>query len=164
MEFKKSVKMGLQQKKSIGLKIGFATALLLGCMFFVPVMAQDTTTQKKKDIPELEEYPEFPGGEEGRMKFLNENIVYPIKARELGIEGRVMIGFVVEPDGSVSNIEVVKSVDPILDEEAVRVANLMPNWKPGKKYGKAVRSQYYMPITFELAGSTSNKTKNKKQK
>ena len=66
------------------------------------------------------------------------------------LQGRVMVGFVVEPDGSISNVKILRSVAPILDDEAVRVARLMPKWKPGKQRGKAVRVQYQMPITFTL--------------
>jgi len=98
----------------------------------------------------VEEDPAFPGGEAARIRFLNENIRYPRSAQEIGVEGRVLVGFVVESDGSISNIKILRSAAPILDEEAIRVAKLMPKWKPGKQRGKAVRVQYQMPITFTL--------------
>ena len=96
----------------------------------------------------VEDYPEYPGGDEARIKFLQENIVYPRIAGEMNMEGRVVISFVVEKDGSLTNFKVLRSVHPRLDEMALRVAKLMPNWKPGKQRGVAVRTQYSMPITF----------------
>ena len=98
----------------------------------------------------VEEEPAFPGGEAARIRFLSENIQYPRAAREANLEGRVVVGFVVEPNGSISNVKILRGVAPSLDEEAMRVARIMPNWKPGKQRGKAVRVQYQMPITFSL--------------
>ncbi|MCL2131535.1 MAG: energy transducer TonB [Lentimicrobiaceae bacterium] len=94
--------------------------------------------------------PEFPGGEDARIKFLQENTVYPEEAKEQGIEGRVMIGFIVEKDGSLSNIEVIRGVHPLLDEEALRVVKTMPDWKPSYSMGKTIRIRYRMPVTFKL--------------
>jgi len=99
----------------------------------------------------VEEQPEFPGGEEKRLQFLRDNVQYPRAAKEMGLEGRVTVGFVVEPDGSISNVKILRGVAPSLDEEAIRVAKLMPKWKAGKQRGKAVRAQYNMPITFVLS-------------
>ena len=84
------------------------------------------------------------------MKFVSENIKYPAEAHTKGIQGRVLISYVVEKDGSLSNIHVVRSVDPLLDAEALRVANLMPKWKPGKQGGKPVRVKFVLPVTFKL--------------
>jgi len=98
----------------------------------------------------VEEEPEFPGGEAARIQFLNDNVQYPRVAKEANLEGRVVVGFVVEPNGSISNIKILRSVAPSLDEEAIRVAKLMPKWKPGKQRNRAVRVQYQMPITFSL--------------
>lgn len=92
----------------------------------------------------------FPGGQEGLMKFLSNNIKYPQGAQDKGIRGRVVLHFVVEKDGSVSNIEIVKSVDEELDAEAVRVVKRMPNWIPGKNNNHPVRSYFTLPITFKL--------------
>ena len=94
--------------------------------------------------------PEYPGGMEAMMKFVSENIKYPAEAHTKGIQGRVLISYVVEKDGSLSNIHVVRSVDPLLDAEALRVANLMPKWKPGKQGGKPVRVKFVLPVTFKL--------------
>lgn len=98
----------------------------------------------------VEENPEFPGGEEARQKFLANNIVYPRVAIESGIEGRVIVGFVVEPDGRISNVKIVRGRVQSLDDEALRVAKMMPRWKPGRQRSKAVRVQYTMPVIFML--------------
>ena len=93
---------------------------------------------------------EYPGGEEARMKFLQENLVYPKIARETGYEGKVIIDFVVEKDGSLTNFKIVKRVHPLLDQEALRVVKLMPKWIPEKRKGKAVSVKYRMPISFRF--------------
>ena len=92
----------------------------------------------------------YPGGIPALMDFLNENIKYPEQSEREGIEGRVVAGFIVERDGSVSNIEILKSVHPLLDAEVVRVMSLMPNWIPGRQNGQPVRVKYSLPITFRL--------------
>ena len=92
----------------------------------------------------------YPGGTPALMDFLKENIKYPEQAEREGIEGRVVTGFIVERDGSVSNIEIIKSVHPLLDAEVVRVLSLMPNWIPGKQHGIPIRVRYSMPVTFRL--------------
>ena len=92
----------------------------------------------------------YPGGIPALMDFLNENIKYPEQAEREGIEGRVVAGFIVERDGSVSNIEILKSVHPLLDAEVVRVMSLMLNWIPGRQNGQPVRVKYSLPITFRL--------------
>ena len=94
-----------------------------------------------------EDMPVFPGNVQ---KWIRENIHYPLLAIENGIEGRVFVQFVVERDGSIANIKVVRSVDASLDKEAVRVISKMPKWKPGKQRGKAVRVSYTLPIVFQL--------------
>ena len=98
----------------------------------------------------VEEFPEYPGGEEARIQFLQENLKYPELAREIGLEGEVLISFIVEPDGRLTNFTIVRSVAPIFEDEALRVVKLMPNWKPGKLRGKAVRVQFQLPVTFSL--------------
>ncbi len=98
----------------------------------------------------VEDQPDFPGGDESRMKFLQENIKYPQIANESGIEGRVILTFVVEKNGNITDIKVLKDIGGGCGEEAVRVAKIMPKWKPGKQRGKAVRVQFNMPIMFQL--------------
>ena len=98
----------------------------------------------------VEEMPAFPGGEAKLMEYVGKNIKYPQIARETGIQGRVFIGFVVEPDGSVSNVKLLRGIGGGCDEEAMRVVKSMPKWKPGKQRGKAVRVSYQIPVYFKL--------------
>ena len=98
----------------------------------------------------VEEMPEFPGGMAKLAEYLAKNIKYPQLARESGIQGRVFINFVVENDGSVTNVKVMRSLGGGCDEEAVRVVKSMPKWKPGKQRGKPVRVSYNLPVNFKL--------------
>lgn len=98
----------------------------------------------------VEEMPEFPGGPEKFMQFLAQNCKYPKEAIEKGIQGRVLVQTIVRSDGSLTGMKVVESVHPLLDGEALRVARLMPNWKPGKNKGKAVSSLFTFPVMFRL--------------
>jgi len=100
----------------------------------------------------LTDGPEFMGGDEARIKYLQQTIHYPKKAMEENMQGTVYITFVVEKDGSISNIKVLQGVCESLDAEAVRVVRGMPNWKPGMQRGKPARVQYNMPIKFVLMG------------
>ena len=103
------------------------------------------------DIYEYPEVlPEFPGGEKAMLKWLGSNVKYPALAAENNIQGRVMVSFVVERDGSVSNVKVDRGVDPSLDKEAVRLVQSMPKWKPGMYNGKPVRCRFRLPVTFKL--------------
>ncbi|MEA5062878.1 MAG: energy transducer TonB [Petrimonas sp.] len=98
----------------------------------------------------VEEQPEFPGGNTAMMKFLSDNIKYPVIAQENGIQGRVITNFVVERDGSITDVQVVRGVDPSLDKEAIRVIQSMPKWKAGKQRGSAVRVRFTLPVVFRL--------------
>ena len=98
----------------------------------------------------VEEMPSFPGGNAALMSYLNSNTKYPVVAQENGVQGRVIISFVVERDGSISDVRVARSVDPSLDREAQRVVKSMPRWKPGKQNGSAVRVKYTVPVVFRL--------------
>ena len=100
----------------------------------------------------VEEMPQYPGGAQALLEFLNQNVQYPEEAEKAGIQGRVIATFVVEKDGSVSNARVVKSVDPLFDAEALRVINAMPKWKPGKQNGELVRVKYTVPLSFRFDG------------
>ena len=104
----------------------------------------------------VEEMPEFPGGMGECMKWLGQNIKYPADAKEKGVQGRVIVQFVVEKDGTIVNAKVVRGVDPDLDAEALRVVNQSPKWKPGKQKGEAVRVKYTLPIMFKLDNDSSN--------
>jgi protein TonB len=96
------------------------------------------------------EKPQYPGGEQALYTYVAQNVTYPPLSAEQNIEGTVVISFVVEKDGSLSNIKVVKSVHPLLDREALRVIGEMPKWKPGKQDGKEVRVQFNLPVNFRL--------------
>jgi protein TonB len=98
----------------------------------------------------VEQMPSFPGGNSALMSYLNSNVKYPVVAQENGVQGRVVISFVVEKDGSITDVQVVKSVDPSLDREASRVVRSMPRWNPGKQNGQAVRVKYDVPVSFRL--------------
>lgn len=98
----------------------------------------------------VEKQPEFPGGLTAMMKFLNDNIRYPIIAQENGIQGRVTCNFVVERDGSITDVQISRGVDPSLDKEAIRVIQSMPKWKPGEQRGKPVRVRFTLPVVFRL--------------
>lgn len=100
------------------------------------------------EVPEVE--PAFPGGDEALYEYLNKNLVYPRTARDAGIEGTVVVEFVVERDGSLSNVVAKRKVAPSLDEEAVRVVKSLPSWSPGKQKGRAVRCIFRIPIVFSF--------------
>ena len=98
----------------------------------------------------VEQMPSFPGGMSALMSWLSQNIKYPVIAAENGVKGRVIVQFVVEKDGSITDVQVVKSVDPSLDKEAARVIKSMPHWIPGRQNGSPVRVRYTVPVTFKL--------------
>ena len=112
--------------------------------------------EETKVFDVVEQMPSFPGGPSAlmqylsRMQYLSSNIKYPVVAEENGVQGRVVCTFVVERDGSITDVRVIKSVDPSLDKEAVRVVKSMPKWIPGKQNGSAVRVKYTVPVTFRL--------------
>ena len=98
----------------------------------------------------VEDQPEFPGGTAALLEYLRKNIKYPAICRENNIQGRVLVTFIVNKDGAIGEPEVVKSVNPSLDKEALRVISQMPNWKPGSQRGKPVRVKYTVPVNFRL--------------
>ena len=106
--------------------------------------------EETKVFDVVEQMPSFPGGPSALMQFLSSNIKYPVVAEENGVQGRVVCTFVVEKDGSITDVRVIKSVDPSLDKEAMRVVKSMPRWIPGKQNGSAVRVKYTVPVTFRL--------------
>ena len=106
--------------------------------------------EETKVFDVVEQMPSFPGGPSALMQYLASNIKYPVVAEENGVQGRVIVTFVVEKDGSITDVRVVKSVDPSLDKEAQRVVKSMPKWIPGKQNGSAVRVKYTVPVTFRL--------------
>ena len=106
--------------------------------------------EETKVFDVVEEMPQFPGGQAALLEYLAKNIKYPVVAEENGVQGRVIVTFVVERDGSITDVKVVKSVDPSLDKEATRVVKSMPKWQPGKQNGSAVRVKYTVPVQFRL--------------
>lgn len=106
--------------------------------------------EETKVFDVVEQMPSFPGGQGALMSWLGSNIKYPVVAEENGVQGRVVCTFVVERDGSITDVKVVRGVDPSLDKEAVRVLKAMPKWIPGKQNGSAVRVKYTVPVTFRL--------------
>ena len=115
-----------------------------------PAVVVEEVVEEEQIFQVVEEMPSFPGGDAECMRFLNKNIKYPTIAQENGIQGRVILQFVVNKDGSIVDVVVARSVDPYLDKEAVRVVNMMPKWKPGKQRGKPVRVKFTLPVTFRL--------------
>ena len=116
-----------------------------------PVEAPVEEEEEEVVFVVVETMPEFPGGQQALFKYLSENVKYPVIAQENGIQGRVICQFVVNRDGSIVDVEVVRSGgDPSLDKEAIRVIKSMPKWKPGKQRGKAVRVKYTVPVNFKL--------------
>ncbi|MGM9836907.1 MAG: energy transducer TonB [Paludibacteraceae bacterium] len=116
-----------------------------------PVEAPVEEEEEEVVFVVVETMPEFPGGQQALFKYLSENVKYPVIAQENGIQGRVICQFVVNKDGAIVDVEVVRSGgDPSLDKEAIRVIKSMPKWHPGKQRGKAVRVKYTVPVNFRL--------------
>ena len=113
-----------------------------------PPAPKEEVTNKVFDVVEV--MPSFPGGQGALMSYLNSHTKYPVVAQENGVQGRVTVSFVVERDGSITDVHVVRSVDPSLDREAARVISSMPNWQPGKQNGSAVRVKFNVPVQFKL--------------
>ncbi len=140
--------------------------LLLVCISLFNLVGQEIIQIKRVNVDTLkaykagdsdsliftvvEEMPHFPGGEDARYQYLAENLNYPVEARVNGIQGRVFVTFVVEKDGSISNVRVLRGIGGGCDEEAVRVVSNMPRWKPGRQRGNPVRVQFNMPLLFKL--------------
>ena len=106
--------------------------------------------EETKIFTVVEQMPMFPGGDGALMGYLRDNIHYPTVAAENGVQGRVVVGFVVERDGSITDVNILRGVDPSLDREAMRVVKSMPKWTPGKQNGSAVRVKYQVPVSFRL--------------
>ena len=145
--------MNAKINKANGLWWRLLTTLSVLAILFMAnttTMAQDKKVANDKVYEKVEVMPEFPGGEQAMMDFVGKNVQYPKEAMEKEISGRVLVGFIVEKDGSIADVKVVKGIGGGCDEEAVRVVKAMPKWKPGKDKGKPVRVSYVMPFTFKL--------------
>lgn len=118
--------------------------------FVAPVVEEEEEESAQQIFTVVEKQPEFPGGTAELFKYLSKAIKYPVIAQENGIQGRVVCSFVVNRDGSIVDIQVMRGVDPSLDKEAVRVISEMPKWKPGEQRGKPVRVRFILPVQFRL--------------
>ena len=116
----------------------------------VDVAQEEEVVEEPQVFFIVEDMPEFPGGELALRKYIAENVRYPEMAKENDIQGTVYVRFVVDTDGSVKNVEVIRGVDQLLDKEAIRVVQSLPKWKPGKQRGKAVKVSHSVPIKFQL--------------
>ena len=117
---------------------------------YVEPVVEEPEPEEEEIFQIVEKEPSFPGGQAALMRYLSEHISYPVTAQEAGIQGRVILQFVVNRDGSIVDIQVVRGVDAALDQEAVRVVSAMPKWTPGEQRGKTVRVRYTLPVLFRL--------------
>ena len=117
---------------------------------YTPVEVEEEEVDEQQIFTIVEEQPEFPGGMAECYKWIGKNLVYPTISAENGVQGRVTVNFVVNADGSIVDVKVIRGVDPYLDKEAIRVVSKMPKWKPGKQRGKAVRCSFNLPVRFKL--------------
>lgn len=124
---------------------------MMAVLSLMTASAQKTVvSQSKQNVYDtVEQMPEFPGGMPAMIEFLQTNLKYPSDAKKQNVGGRVLVMFVVEADGTISNVRVAKKVFPSLDAEAVRVVKTMPKWNPGKEKGKPVRVNFSLPIVFK---------------
>lgn len=145
----------LDEKVAVGTKDQEGTKDRTDVAIRNDIAVNTNESEEKKEVANkvfdvVEQMPSFPGGNDALMKFLQENVKYPVVAQENGVQGRVVVSFVVEKDGSITDVKVVRSVDPSLDKEATRVVKSMPRWIPGKQNGAAVRVKYNVPVSFRL--------------
>ena len=136
----------MKTRKNVSLKVALMMLVLL--FSFMTSTAQTKKNNMVYDVVEV--MPQFPGGQIAMLKYIMENIKYPKQIMEEGIQGRVTVRFIVEKDGSISDVKPILSVHPLLDKEAVRVVKSMPKWTPGKHNGKPVRVRFNLPVMFKL--------------
>jgi len=136
----------MKTRKNMSLKVALMMLVLL--FSFMTSTAQTKKNNMVFDVVEV--MPQYPGGPIAMLKYIMENIKYPEQAMKEGIQGRVTVRFIVEKDGSISDVRPVLSVHPLLNKEAVRVVESMPKWSPGKQNGKPVRVRFNVPVMFKL--------------
>ena len=136
----------MKTRKNVSLKVALMMLVLL--FSFMTSTAQTKKNDMVFDVVEV--MPQFPGGQIAMLQYLMENIKYPEQAMKEGIQGRVTVRFIVEKDGSISDVKPILSVHPLLNKEAVRVVESMPKWTPGKQNGKPVRVRFNLPVMFKL--------------
>ena len=130
----------------------FIIMALMAVFGLTTVSAQKTVVAKKnqKVFDVVEQMPEYPGGQAALFEYLSKNIKYPADAEKKKVEGKVFVTFVVDTDGKITDVSLMRKVFPSLDAEAIRVISAMPNWIPGKQKGQVVRVKYTVPIMFRL--------------
>lgn len=136
----------MKTRKNVSLKVALMMLVLL--FSFMTSTAQTKKNDMVFDVVEV--MPQYPGGQIAMLQYLMKNIKYPEQAVKEGIQGRVTVRFIVEKDGSISDVKPVLSVHPLLNKEAVRVVKSMPKWTPGKQNGKPVRVRFNLPVMFKL--------------
>lgn len=136
----------MKTRKNVSLNVALMMLVLL--FSFMTSTAQTKKNDMVFDVVEV--MPQFPGGQIAMMKYIMENMKYPKQAMKEGIQGRVTVRFIVEKDGSISDVKPILSVHPLLNKEAVRVVESMPKWTPGKQNGKPVRVRFNLPVMFKL--------------
>lgn len=136
----------MKTRKNVSLKVALMMLVLL--FSFMTSTAQTKKNDMVFDVVEV--MPQFPGGQIAMLQYLMKNIKYPEQAVKEGFQGRVTVRFIVEKDGSISDVKPVLSVHPLLNKEAVRVVKSMPKWTPGKQNGKPVRVRFNLPVMFKL--------------
>ena len=136
----------MKTRKNVSLKV----ALMMLVLFFSFMTSTAQTKKNNMVFDVVEVMPQFPGGQIAMLKYIMENIKYPKQIMEEGIQGRVTVRFIVEKDGRVSNVRLLRSVQSALDKEAIRVVKSMPKWTPGKQNGKPVRVRFNLPVMFKL--------------
>lgn len=136
----------MKTRKNVSLKVALMMLVLL--FSFMTSTAQTKKNDMVFDVVEV--MPQFPGGQIAMLQYLMKNMKYPEQAMKEGIQGRVAVRFIVEKDGSISDVKPVLSVHPLLNKEAVRVVKSMPKWTPGKQNGKPVRVRFNLPVMFKL--------------
>ena len=136
----------MKTRKNVSLKVALMMLVLL--FSFMTSTAQTKKNDMVFDVVEV--MPQFPGGQIAMLQYIMKNIKYPEQAMKEGIQGRVAVRFIVEKDGSISDVRPILSVHPLLNKEAVRVVESMPKWTPGKHNGKPVRVRFNLPVMFKL--------------
>ena len=136
----------MKTRKNVSLKVALMMLVLL--FSFMTSTAQTKKNNMVFDVVEV--MPQYPGGQIAMLKYIMENMKYPKQAMKEGIQGRVAVRFIVEKDGSISDVKPILSVHPLLNKEAVRVVKSMPKWSPGKQNGKPVRVRFVVPVMFKL--------------
>lgn len=136
----------MKTRKNVSLKVALMMLVLL--FSFMTSTAQTKKNDMVFDVVEV--MPQFPGGQIAMLQYIMKNMKYPEQAMKEGIQGRVAVSFIVEKDGSISDVKPILSVHPLLNKEAVRVVESMPKWTPGKQNGKPVRVRFNVPVMFKL--------------